>query len=67
MLHHARLHLTRVITLIREEALQVEHLVPIHDAEEQGDLRLELADHLAEIVCAVPVEDYELPNPLLRE
>src|SRR2546430_13253876 len=59
MEHHARLELARVVSQIGEERLRVHELVPVHGAEKQRHGGLELADHLAEVVATVPVQDHE--------
>ena len=67
MEHHARLELSRVVSKIEEERLRVHDLIPVHGAQKQRHGGLQLADHLAEIVSPVPVQDHELGNALTRQ
>src|SRR3989442_927386 len=67
MEHHARLELARVVSQVGEEQLPVHDLIPVDRTQEQGHRGLQLADHLAEVVPAVPVQDHELRDALTRQ
>src|SRR5881628_807634 len=67
MEHHTGLELSRVVSQLRKERLRVDDLIPVDRTEKQRHGGLQLADHLTEVVPAVPVQDHELRDPLTGE
>ena len=66
-MHDAGFELAGVVAEVGEEVPRIQDLEPVDDAEKQRGLRLELADHLAKVIGAVPVENHELRYALRRE
>src|SRR6185437_5722374 len=67
MQHDARLQLAGMVAR-EKELLGVHHLVPVHAAQQNPRVPgLQFADHLAEVVTPVPVDDHQLGQALLRE
>ena len=60
--HDARLELPGVVARLIKVAARVERLPPVEGTEKESRLRLQLAQHLLEIVAAMPVEDDELAD-----
>src|SRR5665213_899127 len=64
VLHDACLELAGVITRLVEILIRVNARPPVERAEKHARVRLQLADHLAEIISAMAIEDDELENSL---
>ena len=67
MEHDAGLELARMVPQVGEKRLRIHHLVPVDQAQKQRHRRLELTDHLAEVIPTVPVQNDELRHALARE